>query len=341
MSFVAQAEFTDNKIIFSEIYDTASSSSDFSIDIKRGIHLAIKEASVNQEFEKRTIELYNNSPKTFTQKNRFISFLGVNFSGELSPLNLADDQESVNMFGSFIYEAKPAKKPSVNIFNLNVISLKDRKEWIRSLINEHQVKKIIILSTKAEEKIISELKADLQKQNLEIIAVIKPGSNTLTTKTEIMKIKNLAVDLLLIVDSSYNELNKFMSLSRNLGLNIPFTLLKTSKSTNKKNKNSTKDYIIPSPYDTNLQIAIDYNKALKDLDPEHSPSLAGLSGYIIGRASLYVTKQIDGEINSENFAIAAKKIKNFELGGLKIGLSSTPTKDSFFSAIYKEYNTTK
>ena len=140
----------------------------------------------------------------------------------------------------------------------------------------------------------------------------------------------------MLLDDSHFHLKKFVDIARNIGLKIPFSLLNIDKK-NIKGKIRTTDYILISPYDSNISIVNEYIKAVKEFDTKTSTSFAGLYGYIVANSALYITAKIDGEINAQNFAVSARKIKAFSLDGLDISLINNTIDKNFLNIAHKEY----
>jgi hypothetical protein len=318
-------------------------------DVVKGMDLAIKE----HNFIKKNNKIdFTTNPKITNLEDIIsaqedkeklpIAFLGVDYiSKRIVEDYLAGD--NINLFGVFSYP-KPRPKRYKNIFSLSFNYSMEVESWAKYFAVQHGAKNIVIFCDEKEcdGRYLEKVEQILKKVNITVIAKITPSSNIMAIKTAVMKFKQLNVDLFLVT-GAYNKSEKFISTAKNLGLDLPFMFLCNETKYITYNSNNAKaltnsQYLVPSPYDSGLEIVKEYNNAIRLYDPKHKVSFGSFNGYVITRSALYIVEQIEGDVTAENFAKTARAIGKFKLGDISVRINEKRSKqvELFLKMLDKE-----
>ncbi len=81
--------------------------------------------------------------------------------------------------------------------------------------------------------------------------------------------------------------------------------------------------VLPSPGDSDLEVAKDYRAALKASDPADLPAYASFEGYVAGRLLLAAFDKSGKDLTREKLIDAINGMSKLNLGGLEMSFSET------------------
>jgi len=214
-----------------------------------------------------------------------------------------------------------------NIINLRSSYLQEIEEHIKYLHNEKHFTKIAVFYQNdeyGEDGYIGVVNT-LKKYNLSLVAEGSYKRNTLSIRHAFHSIKDAHPEAIIMVGA--NKANSLFIKKAKENPNFIDTIFcnisfgdasEMIKDLNGKTKNLLFSQVVPNYEDLSIPVIKEYNKILKEYDPDFEPSFISLEAFLSAKTVVKAIKNINGSITRGKFLEQLKKLPKDTLQGLEI-----------------------
>ena len=152
--------------------------------------------------------------------------------------------------------------------------------------------------------------------------------NTVAVKGGLAAVMAASPDAVVIV-APYQPTAEFVRAARDAGLKSKFATISFVGTENliaelgAAASGMIVSQVVPSPVDTNLAIARDYQAALKKAVPDATPSYVSFEGYVTGRVLLAALEKAGKDVSREKLIEAIHGLAKLDIGGMAISFSES------------------
>ncbi len=351
-SISAQAEdgiFPD-KIVFGQTAAIGGPAAELGLGMQLGILAAFKEKNDAGGINGRRLELITlddgyepdraveNTKKLINAKKVFalIGGVGTPTSGAIEPIITKNKIPYIGPFTGAEFLRKPYKR---YIINIRGSYYQETEIMAKYLVDNLGLSKISILyqddsfGTAGE----SGLEMALKKRNLNFHGEARYKRNTEAVKRAVLELSNNTPEAIVMI-GTYKPLAKFVKLYQDFKGNPKFIALSFvgteafAQKLGAAGKDIVITQVVPSPFNTKLEIVKKYKNAIFNYAPEAKLGHVSLEGYIVGLVAITLLENTNDELTRENFIDAVSKVGtfNFEELNLNYGTEDNQGMDTIY-----------
>jgi branched-chain amino acid transport system substrate-binding protein len=177
-----------------------------------------------------------------------------------------------------------------NVVNIRASYRAEAEEWIKHLTEDLHLKNIAIFyqDDSFGRDGLDGVKLALEKRGLELTAEGTFERNTRAVGSALRTLKRAEPEAVVMV-GTYGPCAEFIKLARKSGFNPVFVNVSfvganaLAKELGSDGQGVVVSQVVPFPWDTSVQLVVDYQAAEKLLDPNSQPDFISLEGYLSGR----------------------------------------------------------
>jgi branched-chain amino acid transport system substrate-binding protein len=177
-----------------------------------------------------------------------------------------------------------------NVVNIRASYRAEAEEWIKHLTEDLHLKNIAIFyqDDSFGRDGLDGVKLALEKRGLELTAEGTFERNTRAVGSALRTLKRADPEAVVMV-GTYGPCAEFIKLARKSGFNPVFVNVSfvganaLAKELGSDGQGVIVSQVVPFPWDTSVQLVVDYQAAEKLLDPNSQPDFVSLEGYFSGR----------------------------------------------------------
>jgi ABC-type branched-subunit amino acid transport system substrate-binding protein len=180
----------------------------------------------------------------------------------------------------------------------------------------------------------------LDKRGIELVAEGTYKRNTVAVKRAVLAIRKGAPEAVIMI-GAYKPCAEFIRVARKVGLdakflNVSFVGSKAlAKELGADGEGVIVTQVVPFPEDAGNQLVASYQDALRDLSPDAEPGFVSLEGYLVGRLTVEILRELEEAVTRESFLDKVAEIGTFDLGGVSLtyGLEDNQGMDQVFLTV--------
>lgn len=190
----------------------------------------------------------------------------------------------------------------------------------------------------------------LAKRGMTLVSTGSYERNTVAVMGALRNIYREAPQAVILV-GAYSACAEFIKLSRNkIDSQVPFYNISFVGTESLREalggygEDVVVSQVVPSPYDTQMPLIAEYQKAMAKYQHDASISFTSLEGFIAGKLFGRIASAVEGELTREAFISTMQNVGQFDLGGLVLnfGQGDHQGLDSIYlTRIYPEIRTVK
>src|ERR1700732_1033453 len=177
-----------------------------------------------------------------------------------------------------------------NVVNIRASYAAEAEAWIKHLTEHLHVKSIAIFyqDDSFGRDGLAGVKLALEKRGMELTAEGTFERNTKAVGSALRTLKRSEPEAVVMV-GTYGPCAEFIKLARKSGFNPVFINVSfvganaLAKELGSDGQGVGVSQVVPFPWDTSVQLVVDYQAAEKRLDPNSQPDFVSLEGYLSGR----------------------------------------------------------
>lgn len=177
------------------------------------------------------------------------------------------------------------------------------------------------------------VKRALDKRQMQLAGEGTFERNTVAVKSALLAIKKADPQAVIMI-SPYKPAAEFIKLARQIKFDATFVNISfvgsdaLAKELGPAGAGVVVTQVVPFPKDTSIPVVARYQAALKATAPDAQPGFISLEGYLVGRAIASALEKVNGDLTRAALMEAVQKAGSFDLGGVKLGYSSTSNRGS-------------
>jgi ABC-type branched-subunit amino acid transport system substrate-binding protein len=177
------------------------------------------------------------------------------------------------------------------------------------------------------------VKRALDKRQMQLAGEGTFERNTVAVKSALLAIKKADPQAVIMI-SPYKPAAEFIKLARQIKFDTTFVNISfvgsdaLAKELGPAGAGVVVTQVVPFPKDTSIPVVARYQAALKATAPDAQPGFISLEGYLVGRAIASALEKVNGDLTRAALMEAVQKAGSFDLGGVKLGYSSTSNRGS-------------
>lgn len=332
----AETGVTKEKILFGQTAATGGPASALGIGMRDGILAAFQEfnnkGGVNGiKLEMTTLDdgyepdLSTVNTKELIYEDKVFALIGgvgTPTANAIEPIISTAKVPFIGPFTGAEFLRNPFKR---YVVNLRASYWQETEEWIERLTTDLGIKRIAIFyqDDSYGQAGLSGVQRAMKKRGLELVAEGTYKRNTTAVNKAAIAIAKAKPEAVLMV-GAYNPCAEFIKIAKRLGLashfiNISFVGSEAlARSLGKDGSDTIISQVVPFPFDTSQPLISNYQNALRNYDPRANIGFVSLEGYMVGRFTIEILKNIQGPITREAFIDTIYRIKTFNIDGVTI-----------------------
>ena len=177
------------------------------------------------------------------------------------------------------------------------------------------------------------VKRALDKRQMQLAGEGTFERNTVAVKSALLAIKKADPQAVIMI-SPYKPAAEFIKLARQIKFDTTFVNISfvgsdaLAKELGPAGAGVVVTQVVPFPKDTSIPVVARYQAALKATAPDAQPGFISLEGYLVGRAIASALEKVNDDLTRAALMEAVQKAGSFDLGGVKLGYSSTSNRGS-------------
>jgi ABC-type branched-subunit amino acid transport system substrate-binding protein len=163
----------------------------------------------------------------------------------------------------------------------------------------------------------------LDRRGMELVAEGTYKRNTVAVKRAVLAIRKGAPEAVIMI-GAYKPCAEFIRVAKKVGLdakflNVSFVGSKAlAKELGADGEGVIVTQVVPFPEDTSNPLVASYQDALQVWSPDAEPGFVSLEGYLVGRLTVKILRELGEAVTRESFLDKVAEIGTFDLGGVSL-----------------------
>ncbi len=235
-----------------------------------------------------------------------------------------------------------------NVVNIRASYRAEAEEWIKHLTEDLHLKNIAIFyqDDSFGRDGLDGVKRALEKRGLELTAEGTFERNTRAVGSALRTLKRAEPEAVVMV-GTYGPCAEFIKLARKSGFNPVFVSVSfvganaLAKELGSDGQGVVVSQVVPFPWDTSVQLVVDYQAAEKFLDPNSKPDFISLEGYLSGRLVASALEKTGPNPTRADMLRIIHEVGRFDISGTTVtfGLNAHDAPSQVFLTVIRRDGT--
>jgi branched-chain amino acid transport system substrate-binding protein len=235
-----------------------------------------------------------------------------------------------------------------NVVNIRASYRAEAEEWIKHLTEDLHLKNIAIFyqDDSFGRDGLDGVKRALEKRGLELTAEGTFERNTRAVGSALRTLKRAEPEAVVMV-GTYGPCAEFIKLARKSGFNPVFINVSfvganaLAKELGSDGQGVVVSQVVPFPWDTSVQLVVDYQAAEKFLDPNSQPDFVSLEGYLSGRLVASALEKTGPNPTRADMLRIIHEVGRFDISGTTVnfGLNAYDAPSQVFLTVIRRDGT--
>jgi ABC-type branched-subunit amino acid transport system substrate-binding protein len=235
-----------------------------------------------------------------------------------------------------------------NVVNIRASYRAEAEEWIKHLTEDLHLKNIAIFyqDDSFGRDGLDGVKLALEKRGLELTAEGTFERNTRAVGSALRTLKRAEPEAVVMV-GTYGPCAEFIKLARKSSFNPVFINVSfvganaLAKELGSDGQGVVVSQVVPFPWDTSVQLVVDYQAAEKLLDPNSKPDFISLEGYLSGRLVASALEKTGPNPTRADMLRIIHEVGRFDISGttLTFGLNAYDAPSQVFLTVIRRDGT--
>ncbi len=269
----------------------------------------------------RSIEAIN----AVLDENRFFAVIGTVGTPTNKVLQPIATKAGIPLIGPFTGAGFLRNPELKNVYNIRGTYDAETEEWIKQLVDvEGKTNIAILYQDDAFGKVgLSGVEKALARRGMELTARGTYTRNTTDVKDALVAMMEVNPEAVVMV-GAYQPIGEFIKLSRTFEFTPEFVTISFVGSQALADELWPEgagvliSQVVPFPWDENIKIVAEYQKAMTESDSMAGFDFVSLEGYIVGRVAIEALKNAGDNPTRDSFLNAMQGLTNLDLGGVTI-----------------------
>jgi len=329
----AAGQVADDHILFGQSAALSGPAAELGVEMERGIRAAFLEANAAGGVGGRELRLISrddryepeaaiaNTEALIHQDQVFavIGSVGTPTSAATQPITRAAGVPFIAPFSGAEFLRNPALD---NVVNIRASYFEETETIVDHLVRDAGVRRIAVLyqDDSYGRTGLAGVIGALERRDMTLAAAGTYLRNTTAVKTALLSIKSANPDAIVII-GAYQPSAVFTQWARKLGIDaliVNISFVGANALAAAMGPVGTGIYIsqvVPFPEGDSMPLLPQYRAALAAFEPEAEPGFVSLEGYLAGRLTIEVLRQLGPEPTREAFLAKLREIGVFDIGG--------------------------
>jgi len=270
-----------------------------------------------------------------------IGAVGTPTSKAIQPITSGHKVPLIGPFTGAEFLREPFKRYVVNVRSTYY---QEAETWVQHLTQDLGAQRIAILYQEDSfgRAGLTGLKIALDKRDMDLAGEGTYKRNTTDVEAAVRSIAESNPDAIVTV-GAYRPVAEFIRSIRETGIDVPILNISfvgskaLADDLGEDGAGIVITQVVPFPFDTSLPLVASYQKALQAANPDAEPDFVSLEGYMVGKLTAEVLKNVPGEITRESFLDTLYAGGTYDLGGvtLQYGEGDNQGMDEVFLTVIK------
>src|SRR6266478_1308835 len=235
-----------------------------------------------------------------------------------------------------------------NVVNIRASYSAEAQAWIKHLTEDLHVRSIAIFyqDDAFGRDGLAGVKAALDKRHMELTAEGTFERNTRAVGSALRTLKRAEPEAVVMV-GTYGPCAEFIKLARKSGFNPVFVSVSfvganaLAKELGSDGQGVVVSQVVPFPWDTSVQLVVDYQAAEKFLDPNSKPDFISLEGYLSGRLVASALEKTGPNPTRADMLRIIHEVGRFDISGTTVtfGLNAHDAPSQVFLTVIRRDGT--
>jgi len=212
-----------------------------------------------------------------------------------------------------------------NVINLRAGYDAEAEAWVKHLTEDLNIKNIAIFyqDDSFGRAGLDGVKKALAKREMELVSEGTFGRNTVAVKMALLALKRAEPEAIVMV-GPYKPCAEFIRLARKSNFNPVFVNISFvganafAKELGPDGEGVIVTQVVPFPWDRSLKTVVEYQTAIKALDPNADADFVSLEGYLAGSLAIELLKKVGPSPTRNAMIQVIREGGRFDLGGLTV-----------------------